>query len=42
MERCRISVHIEPAAYGMPVRIEEPEAPLICVHLRWGAAVLER
>jgi hypothetical protein len=26
----------------MPVRIEEPEAPLIRVHLRWRAAVPER
>ena len=37
-----ISVHIEPTAYGMPVRIEEPEPPPTCVHLRWRAAVHER
>jgi len=36
-----ISVHIEPAANGMPVRIEAPEAPLLRLHLRWRAAVPE-
>ena len=37
-----ISVSIEPAAGGMPVRIEAPEAPLLRLHLRWHAAVPER
>jgi alpha-galactosidase len=35
-------VEIEPAAGGMPVRIEAPEAPLLRVHLRWRIAVPER
>ena len=37
-----ISVHIEPAANGMPIRIEAPEAPLLRLHLRWRSAVPER
>ena len=37
-----ISVTVEPAAGGMPVAIEAPEAPLLRLHLRWHAAVPER
>lgn len=37
-----ISVQAEPAAGGMPIRIEAPEAPLLRLHLRWRAAVPER
>jgi alpha-galactosidase len=37
-----ISVQTEPAAGGMPIRIEAPEAPLLRLHLRWRAAVPER
>ncbi len=37
-----ISVETAPAAGGMPVRIEAPEAALLRVHLRWHAAVPER
>jgi len=37
-----MSVHIEPAANGMPIRIEAPDAPLLRLHLRWRAAVPER
>jgi alpha-galactosidase len=37
-----ISVETEPAAGGMPVRIEAAEVPLLRVHLRWRAAVPER
>lgn len=37
-----ISVQIEPAAGGMPVLVEAPEAGLLRLHLRWRAAVPER
>jgi len=37
-----IAVHSEPAAHGMPIRIEAPDTPLLRVHLRWKAAVPER
>jgi alpha-galactosidase len=37
-----ISVLIEPAANGTPIRIEAPEAGLVRVHLRWRATVPER
>jgi alpha-galactosidase len=37
-----ISVQMDPAAGGMPVRIEAPEVPLVRLHLRWRAAVPER
>ena len=34
-----VSVYTEPAADGMPVRIEAPKASLIRLHLRWRAVV---
>ena len=37
-----ISVQTDPAANGMPIRIEAPEVPLLRLHLRWRAAVPER
>ena len=37
-----IAVETEPAAGGMPIIIEGPEAPLLRVHLRWRTKVPER
>jgi len=37
-----ISIQTDPAAGGMPIRIEAPDLPLLRIQLRWRAAVPER